>query len=129
MGFSINNPKSGGGGGGTTVSFVDSIGSIGGVNLPNSKFIGINSRISATGNQDLYTCPSNRRAIILPQWWNYNDSSANSPAFAFQVKISGTYYTGFFGEATASSSGQTNNGTNEIFNAAGGPIYILEAGE
>jgi hypothetical protein len=90
-----------------------------GVLLPNARSVsGITTSLS-TGNVDLYTCPSNKRALIL-NMRNSGLPAAGSVTIYGAVYISGTYYRIGTNQTNTTSQTSTNLVTS---------TYILEAGE
>lgn len=86
--------------------------------LTNAVFRSIYKNITSTGNIDLYTCPTGKRAIAC-EIELFNNSSANLSNFYTTVKIGGTYY-----QSTAATASVVNNtGISKSSH------YILEAGE
>jgi hypothetical protein len=89
------------------------------VALPNLKFIGTCSKITATGDQTVYTVPANRRAF----WYTVGifNNSGGTGSFKEFVQVSGTSY--YF---NAAASVGNNAGS---FIAGSTPTYVAEAGE
>lgn len=59
--------------------------------LPNAKYPAIVGSCLGTGNNDLYTVPASRKAVIFPQSRAYNPSAGNI-TYYHQIKVSGVYY-------------------------------------
>lgn len=87
--------------------------------LINVKYPRANINNSASGNNDVYTVPSGRRAIVL--FSNYRSQSGSSATLVQNWKISGTYYTTTFSAITVSAGAVAADGSS------GG--FIMEAGE
>lgn len=60
-------------------------------NFPNSSRPAVILAAGAAGNNDLYTVPSARKAIVYALMYG-NNSGAGTVTFTQQIKISGTYY-------------------------------------
>jgi hypothetical protein len=61
-----------------------------GTALTNAKFIRVNSNLTSTGDNDLYTVPTGKRAYFLIL--NALNNSASTLTAFSEAKISGTYY-------------------------------------
>lgn len=61
------------------------------VTLPNAKYPAIYGACLNTGNNDLYTVPASRKAVIFPQSRAFN-ASAGSITYYHAIKVSGVYY-------------------------------------
>jgi hypothetical protein len=120
----------GGGGGGTPGGATNSIqynngssfsGSMcltpAGTIAPNAAFISSIKTFSSTGNNDLYTCPANKRAIIT-EMTVFNGHATNSSTLVPMLKIGGVYYPA--GPSTSIIAQST--GSRSV-------TYVLEAGE
>lgn len=89
---------------------------------PGSKALKVFGSNLPTGDNDLYTVPASKRAIIYGNV-GYNPSAGTITWFP-QVKISGTYY-----KIGASSNLSTGAGTGANFAVSSVVPYILEVGE
>lgn len=89
---------------------------VAGISLVGAKFVRVQGANLATGDNDLYTCPTGKRAYIASAS-AYNGSGGSIPRY-YQVKISGTYYR--VSAATTVSNGGVNTNTIGI---------VLDAGE
>lgn len=87
------------------------------VPLPNGKFVRVAGSNLPTGNNDLYTCPANKRAMVLAST-AYNASAGTITVFE-QVKISGTYY----------NLTQPIGAGTGVITSSGATAYVLEANE
>jgi len=84
---------------------------------PNASFKSSIKTFSSTGNNDIYTCPANKRAIIT-EMTAFNGHATNSSSMVAMLKIGGVYY-----PATPSTSIiAQSTGTRSV-------TYVLEAGE
>src|SRR5260370_42475983 len=97
-----------------------------GTNLPNAKFVSGQTRITATGNTDLYTVPANRRALVV-NMQTYNDSP-NTLTFLTEAKIGGGYYTigGGFSQISAGPSGGARGSFPNIFGGGPNPVAKIK---
>ena len=77
-----------------------------GINLTGAKYINVLGGSLATGNSDLYTTPSNKRAFVLGTTTSYQASGGNIVAFLQFKTAGGTYYQ--IGAAQTISTGTTN---------------------
>ena len=59
--------------------------------MPNLKYVPVFGAALATGNNDLYTVPASRKALIAPISTAYNTSVGNI-SYYHAIKVSGTYY-------------------------------------
>jgi|SRR5690349_21119452 len=87
--------------------------------FPNVSFPKVWQAAINTGDTDLYTCPSGRRAIILACYFTNNSGVGNIVAYV-EAKISSVYY-------RLSANATITNGT--INNTANPQPFILEAGQ
>jgi hypothetical protein len=62
-----------------------------GTAAPNPKFLSLNKNFTSTGNSDIYTCPANRRAIVV-ETTIFNGNGASSSIVTMMVKIGSVYY-------------------------------------
>ena len=84
---------------------------------PNASFKSSIKTFSSTGNNDIYTCPANKRAIIT-EMTAFNGHATNSSSMVAMLKIGGVYY-----PATPSTSILAQStGTRSV-------TYVLEASE
>lgn len=89
----------------------------GGVGLFGMSYINQNQIVSASGQNDVYTVPTGRRAIISGVFCNSQSSASSACCF----KVSGTYYNGG-GPSVSLTAGTPQNLISTL------PL-ILEAGE
>jgi hypothetical protein len=87
------------------------------VALPNVKYIGKFTNITANGDTDIYTVPANRRAIFYVSTV-YNNSGNQAVLYA-ETKIGGTYY-------RLGANTTVNNGSIGNWNTA--QYWVAEAG-
>lgn len=95
-------------------SFLSPAGTI----LPNLVFRNVYKNITATGNTDLYTCPTNKRAIACEIALFNNSGVTITSGFYATIKVSGTYY-----QSTPAAT------VSNLTNGSRSSHYILEAGE
>lgn len=91
----------------------------GAVSLPAVKYPRANVNNGSSGNNDLYTVPSNRRALVL--FSSLRSQSASTATIIQNWKISGTYYPTLFSAislTTGAYLGDTSDGG-----------FVMEAGE
>lgn len=91
---------------------------IGGLRLTGVTFRNAFLGNSASGNNDIYTCPVNKRAVCT-RWLVYNGNGSTDSVYP-TIKISGTTYR--LGSATNVTTGNYSAATNM-------PSIVLEAGE
>jgi hypothetical protein len=85
--------------------------------LPNASFKTSIKSFTSTGNNDIYTCPANKRAIIT-EITAFNGHASSSSTMVGMVKIGGVYY-----PATTSATVTAQQPNSRSI------TYILEAGE
>ncbi len=91
--------------------------------MPGAKPVRAQSAHIASGNVDLYTVPSGKRAMIYAVYF-YNDGGAGTVLYS-QIKISGTYYAL---SANSSSLASENTTTQSVgFIAEAGMIFSVNA--
>lgn len=91
----------------------------GGICLVTAKYPRANFNNGASGNNDTYTVPAGRRAIVLTS--TFRSQSASSATLIQNWKISGTYYPVNFSTQTVAAGTVVNDTVD------GG--FIMEAGE
>ncbi len=91
----------------------------GAISLPGVKYARANVNSSINGNNDSYTVPTGKRALVL--FSNFRSQSASTATLIQNWKISGTYYNTTF-SAISLTTGAVANDT-----ADGG--FVMEAGE
>jgi hypothetical protein len=108
-----------------SVTFPSSFGDLSGlgfplcVGLPNAKFVNNSLSGSSTGNNNVYTVPTGKRAYILQM--TVRNLSGGLASFQMMMDIGGTYY------PLGNASGTISNNFNEFLTAL--VPYVAEAGE
>lgn len=116
MSITPGNPNAGGGGGASVnPSIFGHIGS-----LPNVKPVPCRGSNLATGNTDLYTCPTGKRAFVGAS--RVNNASGGTVSVYPAIKVSGSYY-----QIGTTSSVSTGTAVDLIVGFGIG--IVLEAGE
>ncbi len=119
MSITPNNPNIGGGGGGGPTVNPSVFGHLG--SLPGIALVPVRGSNLATGNTDLYTVPSGKRAYV-----NYGvafNGSGGSVTHYATIKVSGSYYPVSVPIVTANNSAPTSIAVGT------GLGIVLEAGE
>jgi hypothetical protein len=88
--------------------------------MPNAKYVNLFKNVTGTGDVDLYTVPSGRRALLLGMWM-YNNSGSTVTQYP-EIKVSSTYY-----RLDNSTARTVNNGAIGVCTTTA--AYIAEAGE
>ena len=91
-----------------------------GVPLKNAKFVRVFGASLNTGNNDLYTCPASRKAVLLNTSTRCHNASAGNLGHKIAIKSSGTYY-------PISTWGNLSVGQYTITSPA--HTFCMEAGE
>ena len=91
-----------------------------GVPLKNAKFVRVFGAGLNTGNNDLYTCPASRKAVLLNTSTRCHNASAGLLGHKIAIKSSGTYY-------PISTWGNLSVGQYTITSPA--HTFCMEAGE
>ena len=90
----------------------------GGIRLTGVSYPRVSGSNLSTGNNDLYTVPAGKRALISTMFV-YNHSGVGNIVWYPAIKISGTYYR----LLTSATTGDTATGSTNVIS------YIAEAGE
>lgn len=92
----------------------------GGIALPGAKFVSTyGNTFTLNATADVYTCPTGKRALIMPFYGANNAGTPTSATMQAKIKVSGNYY---------NISAATTASQSSVFNPPNPPI-ILEAGE